>query len=58
MGTSLSQTLPLVVVVAVSSGLSLLYGAAYVQFGQDVFAFVNQIGPSLLFLTCGWARWP
>jgi hypothetical protein len=45
------------VVVAVSAGLSLLYGAAYVQFGQDVSAFVNQIGPILLFLTCGWASY-
>ena len=57
MGSSMNPILPLVVVVAATSGLSLLYGAVYVQFGQDLSIFINQIGPILLFIACGWAAY-
>ena len=53
----MNPTLPLVVVVAVASGLSLLYEAVYIQFGQDLSIFINQIGPILLFIACGWAAY-
>ena len=53
----MNSTLPLVVVVAVASGLSLLYGAVYIQFGQDLSIFINQIGPILIFIACGWAAY-
>jgi hypothetical protein len=53
----MNPTLPLVVVVAVASGLSLLYGAVYIQFGQNLSIFINQIGPILLFIACGWAAY-
>lgn len=57
MVSPMNPTLPLVVVVAVASGLSLLYGAVYIQFGQDLSIFINQIGPILLFIACGWAAY-
>jgi hypothetical protein len=56
-GFALSQTVPVAIVAAVSCGLSILYSAVYLQFGKDFYGVVNQLGPFILFVTCGWAAY-
>ena len=48
---------PLIYAVLSCLGLTVVYGATYVQFGQTWYRPMNQIGPLVLFVTCGWASY-
>jgi len=54
---SRSQLFPVGVVTLTCSGLVILYGAVFAQNYQNLFAPMNQIGPIIIFLTCGWAAY-